>query len=62
VTQKLKCLISPCTNPVSILSVPTNPSIKPLTPIISLTQPLVHRIEKNPYLFNWHVLSSAFDL
>jgi hypothetical protein len=39
--------------------------LKPLTPLIGLTQYLVsgykYRIAKSPYLFNWY-MSSAVDL
>jgi hypothetical protein len=39
--QQLKCLISLCTNLVSILSPYSNRPLKPLTPLIGLTQSLL---------------------
>jgi hypothetical protein len=54
--QKLKCLISLCTKPVSILSVLFKPSVKARNPLNRLNAIFVlaaDRTAKSSYLFNW---------
>ena len=63
--QKLKCLISRCTNPVSVLSLPySNRPLKPLTRLNRLNAIFVLAVQgiaKSPCLFDWS-MSSAIDL
>jgi hypothetical protein len=56
--QELKCLISLCTNPVSIVSVPIQTVRNALNPLIRLNAIFVLAVgSRNPYLFNWSMSS-----